>query len=405
MANQEAGFTFSDDRIKDLDPPTEKARAYYVDTGPRSGGLRLCVTRKGSKSFHIRVWRDGRSNRVFIGKCKAMGVTVARKKAVFLTAAHEAGEDVQSRSLEIRHGGTCNEMFDEFERLHGKPHKKSWKQDRAIYDLHIGPRFGHRNITRIGHHEILTWHVELGESAGHVCANRSLARFKSMFSKAITWGKIHHGKNPCKGVPLFPETSRERFLQVEEMPAFMAALDADAAKHGTTWKHLLLVAIFTGARKANLLSMRWEDLDTERRVWTIPAAAVKGGRGYTVPLVEPAVAVLEARRLVVDIDCEWVFPSEQSETGHITQVKGAWKRITDAAKIKNLRFHDLRRTFASWLTIGGAPLPLVGTALGHRPGSPATSVYSRLSSDAVRTAFETTATALLEAGEQNERQK
>jgi integrase len=72
----------------------------------------------------------------------------------------------------------------------------------------------------------------------------------------------------------------------------------------------------------------------------------------------------------------WVFPS-RSASGHVRDPKKAWKKICEAAKITNAKPHDLRRSRASYMAIGGASLLQIGQVLGHR--SPAsTQIYARL---------------------------
>ena len=140
------------------------------------------------------------------------------------------------------------------------------------------------------------------------------------------------------------------------------------------------------------MAMQWQDLDFSTNLWRIPET--KSGRPVVVPLVAPVVTVLHARQRVNG--SPWVFPSH-GRTGHITEIKSAWKRIVTAASLADVRPHDLRRSLASYMAIGGTGLPVIGALLGHSQPS-STAIYARLSVDPVRQAAETATAAMLTAG-------
>ena len=91
-------------------------------------------------------------------------------------------------------------------------------------------------------------------------ANRLLARIHIIYNKAIEWG--WEGVNPAQGVKKFKEKSRDRFLHPDELPRFFESLDAEL---NDTIRDYIYVSLFTGARKSNVLAMRWEEIQFERR--------------------------------------------------------------------------------------------------------------------------------------------
>ena len=156
-----------------------------------------------------------------------------------------------------------------------------------------------------------------------------------------------------------------------------------------------LLALLTGARRGNVASMRWDDVDPTWKLWRIPGEVAKGGQPIVVPLVDAALAILTRRKATANGN-PWVFPS-YGKSGHIVEVKGAWKRILTAAGLSDVRPHDLRRTLGSWQAIGGASLPIIGRSLGH--SQPATTqVYARLQLDPVRASVTAATDAILAAG-------
>jgi len=139
----------------------------------------------------------------------------------------------------------------------------------------------------------------------------------------------------------------------------------------------------TGARKSNVLAMKWADLELKRGLWKISEAESKNKEPLVCILHPTAVEILQRRHIAAkDKPSEYVFPSWGS-AGHITETKTAWKRIIDRVKIKNLRLHDLRRTLESWQAATGASLSIIGRSLGHK-NIATTAVYARLDLDPVR---------------------
>ena len=153
------------------------------------------------------------------------------------------------------------------------------------------------------------------------------------------------------------------------------------------------MSLLTGARKSNVLSMKWTDLDIAAGYWRIPET--KNGSVVVVPLVGPALSILEARHTSAG-SCPWVFPGHR-RGDHLRSPKHSWERILKAAKLENLRPHDLRRTLGSWMACQNVSLTIVGKVLGHKSPQ-ATAVYSRLSMNPQRQAMEGATTAMLAAG-------
>ena len=180
-------------------------------------------------------------------------------------------------------------------------------------------------------------HTRVGKSNGPYLANRLLDLLGAMYNKARDIG--YTGDNPAKGIKKFKEEKRDRFLQGDELPAFFKAL---ASEPNDLLRDFFLVALLTGARRANVQAMRWDDLDLDRGSWRIPGSEAKAGETIVLPLVAPALAILAARYKARK-PSPWVFPS-WGATGHLVEPKGAWKRICKKAGLVDVRIHDLRRS-------------------------------------------------------------
>jgi integrase len=204
--------------------------------------------------------------------------------------------------------------------------------------------------------------------------------------------------------------------------------DADVAD-------VVKIAVFTGARRGNILGMRWDEIDLVQQEWRI--GRTKNGEAQTLPISSAAMPILE-RRQVLHGAGDWVFPGG-GKTGHLVEPKKAWLRILQRASalrlrlvlarageldepqfatsyqecceflahalekllaiaadcdipvqklsMLDLRMHDLRRTVGSWMASSGASLPLIGKVLNHKT-SQATQVYARFMLDPIREALE-----------------
>ena len=269
-------------------------------------------------------------------------------------------------------------------------------------------------------------------------ANRVLALIRSVFNRAISWDLVT-AENPCKGISRNKETSRERTVNSHELPYLFKSLDVDKNE---TLRDFVFVALFTGARRSNVLGMKWEDIDLDSSSWKI--GMTKNGTPQTVPLIPELMELLKQRRQT--IASEWVFPSHGA-TGHYVESKRGWKTVLERATayrliekigahvkwteqekwralamietspasalreyhpvaaslkielkpldMRDIRVHDLRRTLGSWQADKNVSLAIIGRTLNHlSPQS--TKIYARLSLDPIRQAMETATTAMLQ---------
>jgi integrase len=375
------GFTMA--RLARLEPP-ERGRVFYHDSA--LPGLALQVTAAGSKSYYVYAWHDGRPAQIRIAGFPALNVEQARERARDILAKLAAGIDVQAARQARREEPTFADLWARWEAV-AKPRKRSWAEDERQCNAFLKSWAG-RRLSSIKKADVQALHAKVGRENGHYAANRLLALIRAVFNQAGEIG--YRGDNPAVGVKRFAEQARDRFLRDSELRAFFEALAGEREE----WQVFFLLALLTGARRANVQAMEWAALDLDRGLWLIAAADAKAGKPLCVPLSPQAVAILQAHRNRVGAS-PWVFPSH-GKTGHVVEPKGVWKRICTAAGLSDCRPHDLRRSLGSWMAITGASLPVVGKALGHsQPNT--TQIYARLSVNPVQAAMTTAASAMLGA--------
>lgn len=362
-------------------------RVYFHDS--RTQGLAVCVTAAGSKTFYLYRWATGRPVRQRLGAIDEITVEQARDMVRKLTGEIVQGVDVQARKRaareELSFGELAGTWLD-----HAKEHKRTWKEDDRLYRKFLATWAGRRLSTfDAGDVERLANRIKA--TSGPYQANRVLALLSAMFRHASK-RRLWNGSNPAGMVTKFPEYSRERFLSGDEMPRLFAAIKAA----DPMMRDFFMLALLTGARRGNVQSMRWVDLDLTAGIWTISGERSKNGQPVVIPLVKPAIEILRRRAGKRD-GSDFVFASHGNR-GHLTEPKAAWDVIRKAAGLDDLRIHDLRRTMGSWLAAAGISLPIIAKALGHVDGSQATHVYARLGLEPVREATEAASAAIMSAG-------
>jgi integrase len=345
-------------------------RDYYSDL--KEQGLQMAVTSAGAKTFYLYKRVDGRPERILLGRFPDISVENARKAAAEAKGKIASGQNPQKERRAIRDEMTFAALFDDYMTKYSKVHKKSWKYDEREVNKFLSHWFK-RKISSIDKAEIERLHAKIGKENGTTQANRLLERIRSIFNKAIDWG--WDGTNPAVGIKKFKEKSRDRFLQPDELPRFFEAL---ANEHNEAARDFFMISLLTGARKSNVLAMRWKDINFTTSTWRIEET--KNGEAQTVHLPSQAIELLKERKLASD--SPWVFPSA-SASGHLADPKKAWQRILQAAGIEDLRIHDLRRTLGSYQAATGANGYIIGKSLGHK-SQQSTAIYARLNLDPVR---------------------
>lgn len=199
---------------------------------------------------------------------------------------------------------------------------------------------------------------------------RRKAVLSSIFKYAIRRGYLK--ENPVDGIFIDATPNQvERFLDDRERNALMTACKE------STWDKLYLVvlmAITTGMRKAELVNLRWTDINFDKGLAKL--ATTKNGSPRINPIPAPALDELKKFRQVGN---GLIFASS-CDTEKPFNFRVQWTRALQRASIKNFRFHDLRHTAASYLVMNGASLHETAEILGHK-STQTTKRYAHLSTD------------------------
>jgi integrase len=351
----------------------------------REKGLVLLVSNGGAKTFYLYRKIKGKPERVKLGSFPDMTIEQARNAAIEKKSRIvNKGENPNDDKKKIKAEVTFEEMFKQFMERYSKVQKRSWKYDEREVNKFLSHWFS-RKASSITKYEVQVLQETVRNENGLYQSNRLLERIRAIYNRNIEWG--WEGKNPTSGIKKYREKSRDRFIQPDELPRFFQAVQEE---ENTTARDYIWISLLTGARKGNVLSMKWEDINFARREWRIPET--KNGEPVTMALSDKAMEILLERQKTAD--SVYVFPSDRGSHLHFKDPKKAWARILKRARIEDLRLHDLRRTLGSYQAITGASLAIIGKSLGHKT-SKATEVYARMNLDPVRASVEKATNAML----------
>lgn len=407
--------------------PTGKEYIVFDDT---LTGFGIRVRESGSMSYivHYRVGsgRKAPQRKYTISSTSKIAPDEARKIAREVLADVVKGRDPANEKSQDRSAITFAMLAADYLEIVASKKKcathylyKHWLNDLAV------PVLGKRKARDIGTNDVEKLHVSL--EATPITANRVLTTISSMYTWAMGPGKkLEKMENPAAGIEKFKEQGRERYLTNEELGRLGEAIRR-AEIDGIPWepdprkkiKHApraenrllridpwsaaaLRLYILTGARRGEILKLKWDNVDLERGLLFLDDSKTDK---KTIILNAPAITIL---RTLPRID-QYVIPGQASsgEPGKSrprSDLKRPWQLVRKEAKLDasadnprfRVRLHDLRHTHASVGVGSNLSLQIVGKLLGHTQVK-TTERYAHLADDPVRNASELIGSKIAEA--------
>ncbi len=242
---------------------------------------------------------------------------------------------------------------------------------------HLLPEFGDKYLSQIIPNQIARYKVKREqEGASPKSINHELGFCKHAFNiaiKELEWLQ----DNPFTKVSAekLPQP-RVRYLTRDEFDRLYQICN--------DWlKTIVQIAVNTGMRQDNILSLTWQQIDLSREI--INLEHTKNGERLGLPMNEPVKKLLSELNKVRHINSPYVFHTSTGNRISAKTVRQGFHRACKKAGIQDFRFHDLRHTFASWLVQKGVSLYEVQRLLGHKTGE-MTRRYAHLAPDNLRTA-------------------
>jgi integrase len=397
--------------IRRLSLPAGKSEAIFFDDKLPGFGLRLRSGGSATWVFQFKV--GGEQGRMIIGSAKALTPEQARdgytgkdkdgREIKIVGACHyhamvregrnpqheKSAAEARSKARAAETFEACLKTYLEMRRRDVKLRPRSYVEIERHLLRNLKPLHGLQLVEIERNRRIIAGELaRLTSENGPTEANRTHTSLSRFLNWCIGQGVID--ANPTRFVNKNSEVSRERVLVDSELKEIWRALpDND-------FGDVLRLLLLTGQRKREIGALEWSEVDLDRKVITLPSARTKNRKRHTVPLSDPAAAILEARA-AHSTRRKWVF-GRTSQTG-----MGGWnqgKRALDKKlTIPPWVIHDFRRACATGMANIGVQPHVIEAVLNHVSGSKAgvAGTYNRSTYEPEkRQALDTWATYLVE---------
>lgn len=332
------------------DIPIPDKRVYYRDTNAKSPrGFGLYATPAGAKCFFLSRTVAGRTKRLPIGQFPDMQLPQARREAERIATVAGGIDPVKARKAENARNVTLIQATDDYFAARGGNLKDSTQANyRRAVELHLAS-WKDRPLGQITREMVEVRHRQMSKSSP-AAADNTMRALRAIFNFAA--GKYEDEK----GRPLFTDNPtrrlsdnrawhkqvrRQNIIRPRDFPKWRQGVE-EARLRGEFQdmaSDYLLFVLFSGLRRREAASLRWEQVDLEHE--TVRILDTKNGKPLTLPLSTQLKGVLVNRRM--SRISQWVFPGKQHDRP-IAEPKGHVRRVAEISGV-DFTIHDLRRTF------------------------------------------------------------
>jgi integrase len=349
---------------KSIKPPV-KGRVEVFDSQEDSLCLRVSST--GNMSWCVYYRLQGRNRKYTVGAYPTYSIAEAREHAAETKKVVAKGLDpVAERKKEIAEilePGMVEAMARLFiDRYVDKKLKQTTARDyKTHFRLYILPAWKGRAVTSITKKDVVVLLDKVEDKAPIQC-NRVHATLSKWFNWMIDERAVLDFSPVGRMKKRTPENQRSRILSEEEMQALWKAFNTKGWPFGSIAKILLL----TAKRRAEVVGIRWSEIDFENKVWLIP-----GGReGRTknkiedaVPLSEQTVELIKELPRFEGVDL--IFPAKGHVESPASGFSRAKRKMDELSGVVDWTLHDLRRTVRSNMSALRIPKEVADKVLHH----------------------------------------
>lgn len=301
----------TDTDCKNATCPTDRKRARLTD----SGGLYLETSPNGSKRWFLKLYSNGKESRLALGSYPAVSLKEARMARDAAKQQKARGVNpVQARKVEkLKAIIPGTDTFEATAREWIAMHRQQWSDAHHTRELRnldkdLIPYLGSRPMREIEPIELLAVARRVEARGALVAASRVLSTARGVFLYAVATARADRDITPDLKRALKPHTKKN-------LPAIIAPVElagllraSDGYKGGIVVRAALALALapILFQRPGNLRTMRWQDVDMDARLWSIPSEDMKrtkeaklNGHPHVVPLPLQAVAILKELHLLM----------------------------------------------------------------------------------------------------------
>lgn len=275
-------------------------------------------------------------------------------------------EAVEQDVFNIHHAPSLLDAWSQYLEW-AKLNKRSWKDDETRWRKHIQPYLKNRKMDQVTPHDIQKIISNLSTTkttSGSTYKPATIKQVVTLIKRVYNWSinrEYYHGPNPGKNVDIpYFDNRVTNLLNKKDLKTLLKALDC--------WENertvlVIKFALYSGKRKGEILKLTWDKVDLENGFITLAASNTKNKETQVVPVNQ---SCMDALRRAYEIRLsELVFPSSTGKFYYNT-FNANWKLFKKRAGI-DIRFHDLRHTYASYLASSGkVDIYTLKELLGHK---------------------------------------
>ncbi len=353
------------------------------------GGLHLLVKESGARSWVYRFMLSGKSRDIGLGTAGPDGISLAdaRNARDALRLKVKVGIDpLEERQREAAQalaaaqaaqvaGITFKAVAENYiganeDSWRNNKHRQQWKNTLATY---VYPVIGELPVAEVGTAHVLQILEPIWKAKAET-ASRVRGRMETILDAAKARG-YRDGENPARWrghiAQILPVRSRltrghHKAMLYDAIPAFVGALHEREAVAALA----LEFTILTAARTGEVIGAKWDEVDLDKAIWTIPASRMKAGKEHRVPLSPRAVGILKSTQ---ELRKEWLFPAIKG--GNLSGM--AMSMLLRRMKT-DVTVHGFRSSFRDWSAeCTGYALEVAEMALAHTIESKVERAYRR----------------------------
>lgn len=368
-------------------PFSESGQVLYRDTMLTGFGLRVGSR---SKVYFVEAEVNRRTRRVSIGRADVFAPEVARKKALTLLADMAEGRNPNDEKRgEGAERVTLATAFERFFEARDKLSPYTVRNYGRTASLYL-KAWRNKPMNEITRQMVLNKHKEIAKANGEVTANNVMRHLRSVYN-FVAATQDDFPPNPVlilgQARAWYRERRRQTVVTAQDLPMWWKAVMAEPDYA----RDFLLMALFTGMRRGELMALRWENVDLNARTLHLPKT--KNGDPLFLPLSFFLADLLTERKKQAG-KSPFVFPGPGKE-GHLMETKKFLLRVSAGSGV-NFTLHDLRRTFITIAESLDVPYYALKRLLNHRANGDVTGGYIVVNAERLRGPVEQVAARILE---------
>ncbi len=356
---------------------------------------------KPERTFYIQYYREGRRHFEPVGVeghlygekkvrlTEAVANQVRADKIRGKVLPNREQREAERAALAARDARwTIGKLATEY--FSNRDRQKAVRTDRTLFKRYLEDEFNDKTPEEIDPLSLDRFRKTLSNRMRTQGEKKPLSPTTVRNAMALLRQIVNHGaeRNLTKGfpgsvpVPHVAPTLVDEDLSPAQLSALLTALDAATDQDAAD---VVRLALYTGARREEILRLRWPDVDLEHGLWMLRDRKAGGDTGF--PLSAQAVAVLKKREAARSEESDFVFPGT-GKRGYLRHPKAAFKATKAAAKLPPTfrLLHGCRHHYATMLVAEGVDLLTVARLLGHRDAQMVMRKYAHVRNDVLAAA-------------------